>query len=220
MKAMMFGVFVVATFFCSCTNTTTKQQIKKSAVKAITIDTTISFKISGTWVTPKKFFDFNSLQMASGDTLALVTCSHYVYSPFGNIKNKKQLKTSILNNFDIRNRTDSVDIGPVEFQILKLKSSKLIFFFDNDTEGSRHSFIIKGEINDAEVKFDKNISIGMSIESFYKTFFDYFPEELLHKYKVIVLVSCVDDIKHIYSFNNGSLASVYFITDTYWKVDY
>jgi hypothetical protein len=202
--------------FSACNQPASRQNNKKS----IHIDTSKSFRIDTYWATPKKSFDFNSLEKSSDDTLALVTCAEYVYSPFGVINNKHALKNSLLKNLAIVSRTDTMDVGPEEFQILKLKSSKLIFFFDNDTEASKHSSISKGEINDSEVKFDKGIRVGMKIGKFYETFFDYFPEELKTKYQVIVLISCVDDIKHIYTFKNGILNSVIFQNDTYWKVNY
>jgi hypothetical protein len=200
----------------SCNNTNAKRIDKKP----VPIDTTNSFKIGSYWATPKKSFDFNSLGKYSGDTIEFVTCADYVYSPFGKIEDKKDFKSSLLKNFNVVSRTDSMDVGPEEFQILKLKSSKLIFFFDKDPEASAHSNILKGEIYNSEVKFAKGIKVEMTLERFYKTFFKYFPDELKTRYKVIVLLSCVEDIKHIYTFKDGVLESVVFQTDTYWKVNY
>jgi hypothetical protein len=60
----------------------------------------------------------------------------------------------------------------------------------------------------------------MSLDDFYKAFFDQFPTELKGKYHVILITSCVDDIIQTYTFKGGKLNSVTFKNDSYWKVDY
>ena len=52
-------------------------------------------------MTPKLTFDFNSVLKSSGDTIDIVTCGEYVYFPFGHLKDKKDLKESLLKNFNI-----------------------------------------------------------------------------------------------------------------------
>jgi len=183
-------------------------------------DTSKSFKVDNYWVTPYKSFEFNSLLSFSNDTLDIVTCAEYVYSPFGLIANKSDINKSLLKNFKVINRVDKMDIGKVEFQLLTLNSSRLILYFDNDPNASKHSYIIKGEIKDPEVNFADSIKVGISIDNFYKAFFDNYPKELLTRFKVIVFESCVQDIKHVYTFENNKLTSVVFVTDTYWNVKY
>ncbi len=184
------------------------------------IDTTKEIKIDNYWATPKPSFEFNFLNISSGDTLSIVTCSEYVYSPFGVIKDKSEFKSSLLKNFTVTNRIDSMDNGKFEFNILNLNTSKLIFFFENDPEASKHTDLFKGEIYDSEVRFVNGVKIGMSKEEFYKVFFDSFPNNLLDKYKCFVLESCVQDIKHTYSFKSNKLQAISFITDSYWTVNY
>lgn len=185
------------------------------------IDTNKSFKIDNYWLTPDSAFDFNSLGDATGDTLDLVTCSDYVYSPFGEMTNKKQLKKSLLNNFDIKDRTDKLVNGVFEFQILKLNTSKLILFFDDDEEATRESYIYKGEIYDKEVKFLYNISIGMNKKDFILKFFETFPDELLGKFNVIRFQTCVYGTYHVYTFKENILNSVIFqCIGCTWNLDY
>lgn len=50
----------------------------------------------------------------------------------------------------------------------------------------------------------------MSMDDFYKTFFDFFPAELQKRYKSIIVEFCVDDVRHIYYFKNKKLYSVKF----------
>lgn len=184
------------------------------------IDTLKAIKIGNYWATPKKAFELNSLLDSFGDTLLLVTCSDYVYSPFGKIENRAQVKTSILKNFNIIDRSDSMDNGVFEFQILNLNSSKLILFFDNNPESTTHSYVFKGEIIDTTVVFENGVKIGMNKEKFVTTFFDSFPIDLLPKYKVVVFETCVTGMKHIYTFKENKLLSVSFISDSYWNVNY
>jgi len=150
--------------------------------------------------------------------LKLVTCAEYVYSPFGMLRSKADVKNSLLSDFEVKDRTDSMDIGAVEFQILTLNNSKLILFFDNDAEASKHSYVFKGDIQDKEVKFVNGVTIGMTKEDFTKIFFETFPQD--KKYTVFTLTSCVDDIEHVYAFKNEKLESVSFKNDSYWKVEY
>ena len=113
-----------------------------------------------------------------------------------------------------------MDVGKFEFNILKLKASKLIFFFDNDPEASKHSDLFKGEIYDNEVKFVNGVNIGMSKEEFCNIFFDKFSKDLRSKYNIFVLESCVEDIKHYYTFVDNKLKSITFGSRSYWKVEY
>ncbi|UEG53441.1 hypothetical protein LLH06_00420 [Mucilaginibacter daejeonensis] len=131
---------------------------------------------------------------------------------------ERALAKSLLSNFLLTSRTEVMDSEPIQFYMLHLKSSKLIIWFDSDPEASKHSYILKGEVYDHEVTFDKGIRIGMSQSAFYKKFFDYFPVQV--HYSVVVLVSCIDDIKQVYTFKDDKLYSVVFTTDSYWKVDY
>ncbi len=172
-------------------------------------DTTKSFRIGDFWLTPKPSFDFNSVGKAKGDTFDLVTCSDYVYFPFGKINNKTELKSSILKDFNVINRTDSLDNGIFEFQILNNNSSKLILFFDNDPEATISSYIFKGEINDKNVRFVNKVAIGMNIKDFINEFFDLFPDELIDRYNVIVLESCVSGLNHVYTFKDKKLIELH-----------
>lgn len=183
------------------------------------IDTAKSIKISGFWATPNQLIDYDSAKV-SKDTLFLVTCNEYVYSPFGIIKDKAGFKSSLLKDFDVNNKFEKMDVGSFEFNRLTHKSSRLIFFFDNDPESSKHSSIFKGEIYDSDIVFSNGLKTGINVGDFYKVFFKYFPDELKSKFKVVVLESCVDDIKHTYTFKNKQLNSVVFINDSYWKIDY
>jgi len=185
------------------------------------IDTTNSFKVDNYWLTPKKSFDLNSLRKSSDDTLHLVTCCNYVYFPFGKLTDKSSITTSLLKNFTItsfkRDTFTNTNITPTFFEWsesvdLGLADNKLKIFLDNDPEASKHSYIRGGQINDSKVTFSDNIKIGMSMEDFYKKFFDYFPTELNKTYNVVEFESCVADITHIYTFEKGQLNSVKFIS--------
>ena len=211
---LIVAIFALLT---ACDNAKQLTKIENSLQQ---IDTTKAIKIGNYWATPKSSFEFHSLQNTLGDTLSIVTCSEYVYYPFGSIKEKTEFQSSLLKNFSVANRIDNLDIGEIEFNLLKLKASKLIFFFDKNPEASEYSGLFKGEIYDKEVQFVNDVRIGMSKEEFCKIFFDNFSSDLLIKYKYIVLESCVQDMKHTYSFKDNKLYSVNFITDSYWSVNY
>ncbi|MDN3581798.1 hypothetical protein [Mucilaginibacter flavus] len=227
MKAFNIATIVILFLTLStCKNPASKPVAEKPKTTDITatrkadIDTTSTFAIAGFRAALKKSFDFNTLNKAGQDTLDIVICGEYAYSPFGIIKDKSAFSSSLLKNFTVTNRTDSMDVGPFEFQILKYGSSKLIFFFDKDPEASKHSDIFKGEIYDADVSFLNGVKIGMSLGDFYAVFFDQFPTALKDKYHVILITSCVDDIIQTYTFRRDKLNSVIFKNDSYWKVDY
>ena len=192
----------------------------RNKVSTIQIDTTNAVKICEFWAIPKPSFELNSLLDSYGDTLKLVTCNEFVYFPFGQLKSKRDLAASILKNFKILDKYEKMENGNFEFQFLTLNSNRLILFFDNDPDAINYSYIFKGEINDSEVNFTNGIKINMTKEDFINTFFDSFPNELLKKYKYIELISCLDNITHIYKFNDNKLQSIKFITDSYWTVNY
>jgi|WetSurMetagenome_2_1015567.scaffolds.fasta_scaffold438783_1 hypothetical protein len=194
--------------------------IKIQQNSSFKIDTLNSIRIGNNWFTPKKSFELNSLTDSKSDTLILVTCAEYVYSPFGKISNKSELSSSNLKNFHSIDRIEKMENGDFEFQKLSLNSSHIILFFDNDPESSKSSYVFKGEIFDSQVRFDNNLKIGMNKMDFINTFFDYFPANLLNDYNTIVFKSCVVDITHIYTFKNDKLESVKFVSDSYWIVDY
>ena len=197
------------------------QTITNKPKTYIPVDSTTSYKIDNYWVTPKRSFGFNSLKQTSGDTLYLVTCSEYVYFPFGKLTDKSSLTASLLKGFTIthfiRDTFTNKNIVPPFFEWsesidLKLVDDKLSLFLDNDPEASMHGYVRGGQIVDSKVVFSNNVKIGISTEDFYKTFFDYFPAALNKKYSVVNLESCVTDVTHIYTFNKGQLASVMFIS--------
>ncbi|MGV3540748.1 MAG: hypothetical protein ACO1OQ_13120 [Rufibacter sp.] len=210
---------VLSILLWSCESTQNKTT-KPVELPTTQIDTTNAVKIGDYWAKPKESFEFNTLGESKGDTITFVTCSDYVFSPFGEIKDKSQLKNSLLKNFSVTNRTDTMDIGAFEFQILNLKDSKLILFFDDDPEASRSSYIHKGEIMDGDANLADGVKIGMSKKDFIGTFFKDFPEDVLANYNHFVFESCVTDIWHTYTFNDGRLKSIKFTTDSYWEIDY
>ena len=199
-----------------CFNTIQNKRITENLA-----DTTKSFKVDNYWLTPKKSFDFNSVGKTSGDTLHFSTCCKYVYFPFGELTDKSSIKTSLLKDFTItsfkRDTFTNANMIPPFFEWsesveLSLADNKLYLIFDNDPEATMHGYIQGGQIVDSKVIFSENIRVGMSIENFYKKFFDHFPIELYKKFKVVEFESCVADVTHIYTFEKGLLSSVKFIS--------
>lgn len=211
-------LFILA--ICYVVTACSNRSDNKSAINN-SVDTTKSFKVDNNWVTPKKSFDFNSLGRSSSDTLHLVTCSDYVYFPFGKLTDKSSLTTSLLKDFTItnfqRDTFTNTNITPPFFQWsesvdLVLAGNNLNLFLDNDPEASMHGYIVGGQIVDSNVSLLENIKVGMSVEEFYETFFDYFPTELYKKFNVFEFESCVLDVTHIYTFENRQLCSVRFVS--------
>jgi hypothetical protein len=217
MKHLIIGIIGLTITLISCNN---GNQSSNSQKVDIVIDTLNSVRFGNEWITPKKAFDFNSFIDFQGDTLGIVTCADYVYSPFGLIQNKIELKSSNLSNFVRIDKMEKMENGEFEFQKLSLDSNRIILFFDNDPEASKSSYVFKGEIFDNKVVFDNDVKIGMTKKAFIEAFFDYFPENLINSHQTIVFESCVQDIRHSYRFNNDRLESVKFDSDSYWKVDY
>lgn len=217
MKHLIIGIFGLTATLISCKNV---NQSNNSQKTDFVIDTLNSVKLGNDWITPKTMFDFNSFSDFQGDTLGIVTCAEYVYSPFGLIHNKSGLKSSKLSNFVCIDKIEKMESGEFEFQKLSLDSNRIILFFDNDPESSKSSYVFKGEIFDNKVVFDNNVKIGMTKKAFIDTFFDYFPENMISRYHTMVFESCVQDIRHTYTFKNDKLETVKFDSDSYWKVNY
>jgi hypothetical protein len=211
---------ILVIFIAGCTHSDKKISNLNDSTRTQKLDPINSIQINGYSVTPKATIKFDTIDKAGTDTLDLVICGDYVYDPFGPVYDKSQLSSSILRKFDIISRIDTMANDTIELQILKHGSSKMIFYFDHDSEASRHSCILKGEIYDRDIEFANGVKIGMSLRSFYGKIFSNFPDTLLKDFKVIILTSCVESIEHIYSFESDKLISVKFKTDTYWKVDY
>jgi len=216
--------FILCLIFCvtwSC-NPAAKDTSKKKTKLQANVDTVNSFRIDSFWVTPKRLMKYGAIQESGADTLDLVMCGDYMFSPFGVIDIKSDLKTSKLFKFIITDTTAADGGGnSLKIQKLKFKSSKLILLFPDPGDNSdRSSHIVKGEIYDKDVQFINGVMIGMKIKDFYRKFFEHFPIELMNDYKVIVFDSCVEDLKHVYTFNNGELMSVKFYGNYVIKVDY
>ncbi len=185
------------------------------------IDTTKSFKVNGVWVTPKTSFKFDTLGIISTDTLPLTSCADYVYFPFGPMKDKRDLKHSLLKSFTVTDKKYWAGGEVFPINILKADFDKLILFFDKNKEDAKSSYVIKGEIMDSTIHFINGIKIGMNLDDFYNKFFDLFPTDLQKKYKVVTIATCDYDLTHVYTFKNGKLISVGFICDErYWRVEY
>ena len=219
-KLLYLTILFWAYFLVRCDSTTNSSNKKNIQ----NIDTTKSFKIDNIWVTPNSSYDVNSLLHHSADTLEIVTCSEFVYSPFGIIKNA-DLKSGLLSKFDVIDTSFGMD-GDEWFlvcELLKLNSNRILFYFHDTSLAIKHSPIIEGEVNDSSVSFSNNIKVGISLEYFYKIFFDNFPLELQNKYSVIVLESCVKGvrgIRHIYTFKDNKLYSIKFFQSGHASYDY
>lgn len=212
----MIGLATIVQF-SACSSVTGQSN---ALAMTTTVDTTKSFRVGEYWVTPKQWFDLNSVIDSCKDTLRLISCAEFVYSPFGKFNSKADIKRSHLLKFVVTSKVDTMDNGSFEFQRLRYKASRLILCFDNDPEASKQSSILKGEINNSEIHLLNNISVGMEKEKFFKVFFDNYPNKLLPMYDCITIESCVEDIVHTYKFNGNKLQSIIFTTDCVWNLNY
>ena len=163
------------------------------------------------YAVPKTTFNFMSIKEKSEDTLVILTCNKYVYSPFGKIGKKSDLRSSLLKTFKVASHHDKMENGVFEFHSLQMDSSRLILFFNEDKSGEGGSYIIKGQIKSSKVHFINNVRIGMDIFSFVNIFFVSYSNRIVHQYNTIIFESCLTgSIRHIYNFHNGLLKSVNF----------
>ena len=170
-----------------------------------------NFQINGISVKPKKEFDLQKLEVFN-DKLTLVTCEKFVYEPFGSIQKKSEIQTSQLKKFAVTDKTVKSDPTSKVYSLL-LKKSRVLLFLERGNEGPISSYLIKGEIYDPEVLFEKSIRISMSKQRFILKFFDQFPESLSKNFNTIVLSSCVEGTNHTYFFKSNVLHSVSFLSD-------
>jgi len=177
-----------------------------------------SFKVNGLLVIARHSTEFDKLIKFNNDTLAIAVNSAYVYFPFGRIKAGFAPDLGLLRNFSLNIDTLRTDIGDTYLQILKHKSSTIIYSFNPTYIGS-DSDLFNGEINDADVEFANGIKIGLSADDFYAYFFEKLPTTLKSKYKCFILESS-DGITHTYLFEDNKLKSVKFTRVVYWKLAY
>jgi hypothetical protein len=177
-----------------------------------------SFKVNGLLVSAKHSTQFDTLIKSASDTLSIAVNSTYAYFPFGPIKAKRKPDLGLLQSFSVTNEIIKTDIGDENLLILKHRSSKVIYSYNSTYKGS-NSDLYKGEIYDADVQFVNGIKIGMSIDDFYKIFFDQFPKDIKDRYAYFMLETTYG-LKHIYAFENNKLKSVKFTSETYWKLAY
>lgn len=217
MKAanIILFIFMLCSIFACRDQASGKNEAQKGTIK---IDTTKAVKIDGYWAVPKPSFDFNTLIKNTKDTLRLVSCSKYTYSPFGVLKNRSAVPKSLLSKFSIKDSVVKFENHALVYHFLKYKSSRLIMYFDND--GPTHSYIFKGVINNEEVDLENGIKIGMDKADFLNHFFESFPKEIITKYNFIKFDSCIQDIVHTYTFKQNKLVSVDFITDSYLDINF
>jgi hypothetical protein len=168
---------------------------------------------------PNQEFELVSFDISKIDTIILVTCSEYVYSPFGILRNVDDLKSSLLKDVVIEKKKRNEDI---EFEILKKGSDKLVLFFDKDIESAKSSYIVKGEIHSRQISLINNVHVGINVHDFYRTFFDLFPAKYEKQYKVVILESCVVGLRHLYVFNDENKLSLikFECVDCNFEVDY
>ncbi len=171
-------------------------------------------------VIPKESFEMNSIEVSSNDSLVICSCGDFVYYPFGRMDKALQLSSSVLNIFVIHPHLEEMDNGKFLFYTLKYKSSRLLLFFDNDTEACTSSYVLKGDIVDSSVVFSNNVRIGMSKAAFLLEFFKFFPKEKMNKYKTIIFETCVAGTRQIYSFKNNRLSRISIINLSHWRLHY
>jgi hypothetical protein len=208
MKKMLFSSISaltgVYTFLfigaCSPNVITEKKEVSKN-------DSSNHLLISTEQVVPRKEFLLLNVTKQDGDTLGLVSCADYMYSPFEKIENERDLKSSLLKSMTAKIRPYDEQSN---FYELEQGHNKLILFLSNDRDGANSSYIVKGKIQDSSIVFTNGIQMGMSNADFYKKFFETFPEKLQRKYKVVTIESCVQGIKHVYTFEKNELTSVEF----------
>ena len=83
------------------------------------------------------------------------------------------------------------------------------------------SYITKGEIYDKAIKLVNGIKIGMSRNEFFKILFDKFPIKKEQSINEVVMETCVDGLKHHYTFQHNKLMSIRFeCIKCTWKTDY
>lgn len=154
---------------------------------------------------------------SSNDTINFVSCGNSVYSPFGDLKSIKDIRTSELQGFSIVRHKIKAN-GNREFLFLRKNRNKIILSVDVASKASVGSNIYAGEIRDSSVKLISGLSIGWSKRLFFNLLLKQLPESIA-EFDHINLISCVDDIVHNYDFAHGFLIRADFHNNSYWRFD-
>ncbi len=161
-------------------------------------------------IIPRDSFEFNSRIQTQSDSLWLVTCADYVYFPFGKLNSNLDLPSSPLKAFAVTASLDTMVNGIFQLHRLRLGSSHMVLWFDDDSEATIHSYILKGQIQDKAIRFINGVHVGIGLHAFLSKFLISFPNETLNKCSTVILESCIEGIRHVYSFRHGKLISVRF----------
>ena len=220
-KALCVAISITSLLFLGNCNDPAKpvntnavqEAVKQVGLPTTLLDTTDYYKLAGTWIKPKKSFEFNDSARLSSDTLFLVTCADYVYYPLGDIKDESKLNKSVLNGFNTTEIVKYYDGDVTKYHKVSKNNNKMLLFFSHNDGPDAYwgSYIVKGEIKDNAISLINGIRVGMPTGQFYSTFFEEFDEALQAKAQVVVLDPCVSaNPKHTYRFSNGKLVSILF----------
>lgn len=169
-------------------------------------------------VPPLDGFDLYSIVALPPDTIYIVSCDDFLFSPFGEMTSKRDLKDSPLKGFKVRSVRTRQRNGIFEMQYLQFGSSELVFFFDENPEGQRGSYVMRGDIQDSSVLLGRHVRVGMAKRQFVDSFFASFPVSELARSRIFVLDTCLGDVRHVYTFESDRLVRIRFEQpDTYWK---
>jgi hypothetical protein len=161
-------------------------------------------------IPPANGFEFEFVETRAPDTVYVVSCDEFLFSPFGVMKSKRDLRRSTLRDLTFNSIRRSQSDGTFEYEYLHSHTSRLILFFDTDTEGERSSYIMQGEIRDSTIRLAKHVRLGMTKQEFVDSFFLAFPLNELYRARVFVFDTCLGDVRHFYVFEQNKLVRILF----------
>jgi len=95
----------------------------ESQTNTLRIDTTKAIRINGYWAIPKPSFDFKNSAENTKDTLRLVTCSKFVYSPLGKLESRNAIQKSPLSRFSIKDSIIKSKYDTSTYHFLNIKQA-------------------------------------------------------------------------------------------------
>jgi hypothetical protein len=169
-------------------------------------------------IRPISGFEFDAAETRSPDTVHVVSCDDFLFSPFGHMKSARDLRRGILRNLKFHSTRKRQPNGIFEYQYLQSATSRLILYFNTDIEAQRSSYVMRGQIRDSTIQLAKHIRLGMTKQEFVNTFFLRFPLDQLDRARVFVFETCLDDVRHFYFFDHNRLNKILFDNPgSFWK---
>jgi hypothetical protein len=142
------------------------------------------------------------------DTLNIVSTSSFIFYPLGKFIAIEKIRQSNPQFATVIEH----DKNDKKAKLYRLSSkNSFVKFFKDPNKATLE--IVSGKIINPEIMLKNGIRVGMSKINFFNLFFNKMTEHQVNNIKVVKLISALNGITHVYTFENEKLNRLAFDTD-------